>query len=111
MASREQADDKTGGDVNAGRLAPGAEGRGGNRTQRAPIIEGELKGELAKLLAQATTVSEFLGHEPIVWRAQPEHNAVSLRCSKCALTSGIALYPMAGFERINGCLFEEKCKR
>ncbi len=124
MPNREQDENKTAGDVNDGRMAPGKEGRGGHRVQRRPMIEGEVEGELKKLQKKAETVTEFLGHVPQVWRADPDNGVVIFRCSACELTSGIALNPMCDYEKdpdrkgkviavprdqINGVLFEARC--
>lgn len=126
MPSKEQDENKTGGDLNKGRMVPGAEGRGGHQVQRRPRIEGELTGELKKLFEKAKTVAEFLGHVPELWRSQPKSQSASLRCVECRVSSGIAINPMCDWEpdpnrpgrsiavpraQINGLLFEEKCKR
>lgn len=93
------APEKTAGTPNEGRMAPGAEGKGRIRRQRRPEIKADLVDGMQKLVDQAMSVSEFMGHtNVIIWKVEETGDCMQLKCNDCGRRGGIALNPM--FEAI-----------
>ena len=122
------ADEKTGGTANEGRLAPGAEGKGRHRRQRGPELLSEMGKDMTKLLRQAESVADFLGHAELeLWRVEAGGECAQVKCKVCGVAGGFALNPMwetiwvnektgprvkekRQKDKINGVLFSEKCR-
>ncbi len=109
MPSKPQAEDKTAGTPDEGRMAPGAEGKGRVRRQRRPEVMAVASKALLKLQEQAISVADFLGHQAEVWRIEKEGNCGQIRCRTCLKAAGFAEHPMKGKDNINGCIVEERC--
>jgi hypothetical protein len=121
------AEEKTAGTPNAGRMAPGAEGKGRIRRQRYAEIKGEMGKDMQKLYKQAQSVADFMGHGEIeLWRVEEGADCAQVKCKICGIAGGFALNPMwetiwvnektgprvkerRQRDKINGPLFERRC--